>query len=144
MQAVPDVEESSDLVGRILSGRYRVKRLVRSSGMSHVYEGEDTATRERVAIKVMRDDIVSERTLCRFFLEARLGRLLRDNPRTVPVLDIGFTDEATPYLVMKYLVGEDLAAHLRRRKRLAPEHAVTILLQLCTAVSGLHGAGIVH
>jgi eukaryotic-like serine/threonine-protein kinase len=137
-------EGSAALVGRVLSERYRIERHLRSSNMSHVYEGRDLVQQQRVAVKVLHEEIQNERTLCRFFLEARVGRLLSENAHTVTVTDVGFTGRAVPYFVMEYLVGEDLAAHLRKHRRVTPERAVVILLELCAAVAALHQAGVVH
>jgi eukaryotic-like serine/threonine-protein kinase len=144
-----DVQEparrAAQLADRVLSSRYRVKHLIHSSAMSHVYEGEDLIAGGRVAIKVLRDDDPTDvRPMCRFFLEARVGIQLASCPSCVRVRDFGFTEQATPYFVMEYLEGEDLSSYLRRCKRLTPERAVEIILELCGAVAALHAAGIVH
>ncbi|MFZ5896277.1 MAG: protein kinase domain-containing protein [Myxococcota bacterium] len=142
--AAARMHESAALTGGVLSQRYRIERHIRSSNMSHVYEGLDLTLQRRVAVKILNEECLNERTLCRFFLEARIGSLLKDNPHTVTVTDIGFSGSATPYFVMDYVTGEDLATHLRRRKRVSPERAVKLVLELCTAVNALHDAGVVH
>ncbi len=148
MQPLMEVEEparrNAQLAGQVLSARYRVKQVLHSSAMSHVYEGEDILCGARVAIKVMRDDEPDVRAMCRFFLEARVGRLLANSRYCVRVTDIGLTEHAVPYFVMDYLAGEDLSSYLRRCKRLTAEHAVEVILELCSAVADLHAAGIVH
>lgn len=137
-------EHGGSLVGKVVSERYRIERHIRSSNMSHVYEGHDLILQRRVAVKILHEEIVNERTLCRFFLEARIGRLLGTSSHTVSVIDVGFTASALPYLVMEYLVGEDLAANLRKNGRISAERAIAILLEVCSAVAAIHGAGVVH
>ncbi|HEY1829742.1 MAG TPA: hypothetical protein VGG38_05795 [Acidimicrobiales bacterium] len=42
----------SDLVGRVIGGRYRLLRPVGSGGSAHVYVAEDVRLKRRVALKV--------------------------------------------------------------------------------------------
>src|SRR5204862_7444364 len=63
----------------------------------------------------------------------------------VQVLDTG-TDPASglPFMVMEYLIGEDLAAMLHRLKILPPELALRITAQICLGLQKAHAANVVH
>jgi hypothetical protein len=57
-------------------GPYRIVRTIGRGGMGRVHEAEQTQPRRRVALKVVRSGISSEKALQRFRLEAEiLGRL---------------------------------------------------------------------
>jgi serine/threonine-protein kinase len=78
----------------------------------------------------------------RFTREARTVMRLR-NEHVARVHDVGDVD-GTPFIVMEYLTGEDLAKALARRGPLAVDEAVDLLLQACEAVAEAHKLGIVH
>ena len=95
--------------GSILAGRYRFDRVLGRGGFAQVYLGRHVEVDSlQVAIKVLhathqdRDQIVN-----RFRREARLLALLR-NRHTVRLIDFGFSDEGTGYLVMEYVRGASL------------------------------------
>ena len=58
--------------------------------------------------------------------------------------DVGALEDGTPYLVMEYLDGKDLAAELKQRARFAVTEAVDLLLQACEALAEAHVLGIVY
>ena len=60
------------------------------------------------------------------------------------VLDVGVTDDGTPYMVMEYLEGEGLEQVRRRRGPLPIASAVEYALQACEALAEAHARGIVH
>jgi serine/threonine-protein kinase len=53
-------------------------------------------------------------------------------------------EDGTPYLVMEYLEGADLAEELARRGRIDPIVAAHWLRQACEALSVAHAAGVIH
>jgi serine/threonine-protein kinase len=60
------------------------------------------------------------------------------------VSDVGQLDNGSPYMVMEYLEGEDLAKWLQHRGGMPVEQAVEFVLQACIAVADAHALGIVH
>jgi len=59
------------------------------------------------------------------------------------VTDIGEL-QGTPYLIMEFLDGEDLATRIARQGHLEPTELIGIMLPILAGVSAGHAAGVVH
>ncbi len=94
-----------------------------------------------VAIKILllRDD---GEQVARFMQEARAAVRLRSE-HVAKVTDVGRLPDGTPYMVMEFLEGENLAS-VSERCPLAVEDAATFMLQACEGVAEAHSLGIVH
>jgi serine/threonine-protein kinase len=110
----------SDTITRLnaaLSSGYVIERQLGEGGMATVYQAEDLKHHRKVAVKVMRPELVetlgSERFLREIEIAARLS-----HPNILPVYDSGATDGVL-YYVMPVVEGESLPARLRREKQLA-------------------------
>jgi eukaryotic-like serine/threonine-protein kinase len=96
----------------------------------------------RVAIKVIRRDLVQDPTAReRFLREARVAATLND-PRICQVYEIG-ESHGELFIVMELLGGESIDARLRRTP-LSLSEAVPIVLDVLLALDALHARGIVH
>ena len=61
--------------GDIVAGRFHISRFVSSGGMGEVYEAFDESLRQRVALKTLRQDLLSEPdAVARFQREIRVAR----------------------------------------------------------------------
>jgi uncharacterized membrane protein YgcG len=131
------------LEGRVLGGRYRLRRLLAVGGMGAVWAAEDAVLGREVAVKVLGEALAADRRAAlRLRREARAaGRLT--HPGIARVLDLG-EDAGRPYLVMELLHGESLAARLARAGPLAPAEAVRVVAAAADALEVAHRAGIVH
>ncbi|WP_437588250.1 protein kinase domain-containing protein [Sorangium sp. So ce1000] len=131
------------LVGGALTGGYRIVRVLSAQGFGVVFEARGPSGR-RVALKVLRPEVVTEDTLSRLTREASVTAKL-DNPHIVPIVDAGHDLERDlAYLVMPLLDGTDVAALLAETGPLAPEVAVRIALQAAAGLSAVHAAGLVY
>jgi serine/threonine-protein kinase len=130
--------------GEVLAGKYLVERILGEGGQGFILGARHTALGERVAIKLLRPehtmklDVVS-----RFFREARASVRVKSD-HVVRVLDVGTTGDGSPFIVMEYLDGVDLAALIAGRGPLPVAVAVDYVLQACDAIAEAHGLGIVH
>jgi len=128
-------------------GRYLVERLLGEGGMARVYEGRDTDSNERVALKILKPQYRTDHGIC-----ARLEREARSMARihhehVVRILDYT-TDGLLSAIVMEYLPGGSLrdrlnAAHTARQE-MAIEEAVALIAQAASGVAAAHGIGIIH
>jgi serine/threonine protein kinase len=131
-------------VGDVLAGKYRVDKILGIGGMGMVVAATHLEIDQRVALKFMLPGShESTETSARFLREARAaGRLASDH--VCRVTDVGRFDGGAPYIVMEYLKGEDLAAHLRRRGPLRVSEAVDYILQGIEGIAEAHANGIIH
>jgi serine/threonine-protein kinase len=138
----------SPRVGVVLSGRYRLQRLIATGGMGQVWEGIDSRLGRRVAIKVLKAEYSTDPEFVeRFRAEARTVAML-NHPGIASVYDYGETEMdgegRTAYLVMELVNGEPLNSVLKRTGRLSLRHALDMLEQTGRALQVAHSAGLVH
>src|SRR5436305_1585883 len=111
-------------------GRYEIRKQVGQGAMAEVYRAVDRRLDNRVvAVKTLSakiaDHACSAKMRTLFIEEARaLSRVNDDN--VVDVLDSGEAADGTPYMVMEFLHGRDLAALLGEQARLPIARAVDI------------------
>jgi tetratricopeptide (TPR) repeat protein len=131
--------------GTVIANRFRIQRLAGSGGMGAVYHARDLARSVDVAVKVDHHagDNHEARRIAR---EAEtLGERLASlrHPHIVEYVAHGITGEGRPYLVMEWLDGHDLGLHIRRAP-LAEADAIALGLRIASALSVIHGCGVVH
>src|SRR5262245_5320925 len=108
--------EGLDLIGATIAGKYRIRRLVGIGGMGSVYEGQHVELGKRVAVKFIDPACGMSRELtARFKREARAASSV-ESEHIVQVFDVGADPDAGLFMVMEYLVGEDLDQRLRREE----------------------------
>ncbi|APR81749.1 serine/threonine protein kinase [Minicystis rosea] len=134
------------MIGQTLGNKYRIERILGSGGMGSVYAAEDVGSGQRVAVKVIHGNLPGDSTqlLQRFEREARAAGSI-GTEHICRCLDAGTDPESGhPFMVLEYLVGEDLQHLLQRLGPLPPELALRIVAQACLGLSAAHGAGVVH
>ena len=130
-------------IGTIFAG-YRIEGVLGRGGMGVVYLAEQPELGRRVAIKVIAPALASDPDyLERFRRESRLAAAI-EHPNAIPIYEAGVADEDTPYLVMRYVEGEDLSSLLRREGRLETRRAAAIVDQIAGALDEAHAHGLVH
>ena len=137
---------SSDCnIGTVLGGTYRLTRLLGQGGMGRVYEAVQVRLQgKRFAVKILLPGASEDPVMfARFRREARIATEL-GHPHIVEVLDFNETGEGLPYMVMEYLEGADLLAHLAREGRLGRDTVVRIMDQVGSALQAVHDLDIVH
>ena len=125
------------VAGDVLDGRFELERSAGSGGMGVVYRGVDRESGALVAVKTVRSAGGAER----FQREVEILAGLR-HPGIVTYLGHGSVGDEL-YLVMEWLEGVDLAAHLVLAE-LAVGDAVGIAVQVASALGAAHRQGIVH
>jgi eukaryotic-like serine/threonine-protein kinase len=130
--------------GEVIAERYLVERVLGAGGMGVVVSALHRTLGERVAIKLLFEHAAAEpKVIERFLREARAAARLRSE-HVVRVSDVATLTNGTPYLVMEFLDGNDVASELSRRGPLPIAEAVDYVLQACEALAEAHAAGIVH
>jgi len=140
-EQVPALADGRRLVGTLVVGRYRVKRVIGVGGKGTVYEAEDQTMRRDVALKVPTTS--TEDSIKRFLREGRAGASLA-HPNVCAIFDFGPLEDGTPFLVMERLVGETLAELFARAPKVALETMLPVVQQLLAGLEAAHAQGIVH
>ncbi|HVE71015.1 MAG TPA: protein kinase [Thermoanaerobaculia bacterium] len=123
-------------------GRYEILHSIGAGGMGEVYRAKDSTLHRDVALKILPEALVADRTrLLRFEQEARATAALH-HPNIVTIHDFG-TSGAMPYLVTELLEGESLLDVVVRGP-VPLRRAVGWSLQILRGLAAAHGRGIVH
>lgn len=131
-------------LGGVVAGKYRVDRVIGFGGMGIVCAATHVELGNAVAIKFIRPERTSDdRTVARFLTEARAAAQLHSQ-FACRVMDCGRLPGGSPYIVMEYLVGQDLRSLVSTRGLLSVEEAVALGLQACEALAEAHSKHIVH
>jgi HEAT repeat protein len=148
-QTLPQTESSAPaagpitLIGKKLSGRYYIVRLIASGGMGSVYEAHDQALNRRIALKTVHlDREISAEAMERFRREALAAAQL-DHPNIVAVYDLG-DENGMQYFTMAIVDGLSLQQSIREKGPLLPAKAVELMLPIIEAVGFAHERHIVH
>ena len=130
------------LAERVFAGRFKLRQKLGEGGMGEVWVADQAApVQRRVAIKVVRPGLDSERMLARFDQE-RQALALMDHPNIAKVLDAGEA-EGRPYFVMELIKGVPITEYCDRA-RLSPRDRLALFVPVCEAVQHAHQKGVVH
>lgn len=131
-------------VGDVVGRKYRIDRVLGEGGMGVVVAATDTQLERRVAIKFLLPGALGNpEIVARFSREARAAAKIRSE-HVARVIEVGELDAGTPYMVMEYLEGCDLAERIRAEPPVSASDAARFVLQACEALAEAHAAGIVH
>jgi hypothetical protein len=123
-------------------GPYEIVAPLGAGGMGEVYRARDTRLDRIVAIKVLPPDLAADPQFReRFEREARVISSL-SHPHICPLFDVG-NDNGVEFLVMEHLAGETLSARLERGA-IPLDQALTIAIEIASALDTAHRAGVVH
>jgi serine/threonine protein kinase/Flp pilus assembly protein TadD len=134
-------EEMSIAAGTKL-GRYEVRSKIGEGGMGEVYLAQDTKLDRKVALKILPAEAAADRKrMQRFTQEAKAASAL-NHPNILTIYEIEQID-STYFIATEFIDGETLRNHLSRARMELPE-ALEISIQVTSALSAAHNAGIVH
>ena len=130
--------------GDLISGKYRLLKLLGSGGMGSVWAARNELTDRDFAMKFLLQRLASNpEALQRFFNEAKACGQLK-HPAVVDVYDMGQTEDGTPYIVMEMLEGEGMDHRLMREGRFRPSEAAAWIAFVARGLDEAHNRGIVH
>jgi tRNA A-37 threonylcarbamoyl transferase component Bud32 len=130
--------------GSLISGRFRLQKLLGRGGMASVWQAAHLTLDTDVAIKFLEPRWSSSgEILARFAREATAIARIR-SPHVVQVLDHGFTENGRGFIVMELLQGEDLGRRLARAGKLGLKETAALVSQVCRGLGKAHAAQIIH
>ncbi|HET8674982.1 MAG TPA: serine/threonine-protein kinase, partial [Blastocatellia bacterium] len=121
---------------------YRMVRKIGAGGMGEVYLAEDTKLDRQVALKILPEEFAkNDERMRRFVQEAKSASAL-NHPNIITIYEIGDTDN-NHFIATEYIEGETLRHH-NQHSRLKLREVLDILVQVASALSAAHQAGIIH
>ncbi len=133
---------SPSLVGQVLDGRYRLTSKLGEGGMGEVYAAEHLHIDKRYAVKLLRQEIVSNKeAVGRFRQEARSASSI-GHANIIAIEDFGELSDGRIYMCMEFLQGAPLNDIIKQQ--LPIDRALNILIQTGHGLAAAHAKGIVH
>jgi TolB-like protein/predicted Zn-dependent protease len=133
--------QDRSLVGETI-GHYKISESIGSGGMGEVYLATDTVAGRKAALKLLPLRFTGDAArLKRFEQEARAVVGL-NHPNILTVYEIG-EDHSIHYIASELIEGETLRDRLTRGQMQLSE-ALDVAIQIASALTAAHHAGIVH
>ncbi|MBU8877779.1 Stk1 family PASTA domain-containing Ser/Thr kinase [Bacillus sp. FJAT-29790] len=131
------------LIGKRLSGRYKILEIIGGGGMANVYLAHDMILDRDVAVKMLRLDFANDdEFIRRFHREAQSATSLA-HPNIVSIYDVG-EEDSIYYIVMEYVAGQTLKQYIQKNSPVRMDEAIDIMRQLTSAISHAHQNHIIH
>jgi serine/threonine protein kinase/tetratricopeptide (TPR) repeat protein len=115
---------------------YRVVREIARGGMGRVLAAYDLLLGRDVALKVLLPRAKADRFIRESKITARLP-----HPGIPPVHALGTLADGSPFMAMKLVAGQTLAAEMKTADR---PHLLHAFVQVCQAVGFAHSRGVIH
>ncbi len=129
--------------GSVLGARYEIQKLLGMGGMGAVYQARDRELDRPVGLKVIRPDLAGNpEILARFKRELILARQVTHR-NIIRIFDLSEA-EGVKFITMEFIDGEDLRGIFTRNKKLVPDEAVEIIVQVLHGLAAAHAEGVIH
>ena len=111
--------------------------------MAVVYKAYDNQENRTVAVKILKEEFISNEEFVRRFKNESKAIAMLSHPNIVKVYDVSFGD-LIQYIVMEYIDGITLKEFIEREGRLRWKDAVHFTIQILKGLQHAHDKGIVH
>ena len=129
--------------GTIIADRYQVESYMAKGGFGEVYKGYHKQLEINIAIKLIRKENISHKTIReRFFREAKIIANIH-HPHVVRIYDVGEFDGRI-YLVMDFIDGVNLDKFVRQKRDLSSAEYLKLMTQISDALAAIHKQDVVH
>ncbi len=130
-------------IGKRLDGRYEIETLIGVGGMANVYKAKDLLEKRVVAVKILRDEFMTDSDLVQRFKNESKAISLLSHPNIVKVFDVSVSDKIQ-YIAMEYINGVTLKEYMEQRGVLNWKETLLFITQTLEALQHAHKKGIVH
>jgi serine/threonine protein kinase len=138
--------EPDPLIGRVVSGRFKILSVIARGGMGKVYKAEQAPLGRICALKVLSPKYEGDRDPefhKRFLLEASTAAKLT-HANTVTIFDYGQDGDDLYFIAMEYIEGRTLHRVLRDEGPFPELRVAHIAGQICRSLREAHMLGVVH
>lgn len=132
-----------NMIGKKLDGRYAIQEVIGIGGMAIVYKAYDEIDDRVVAVKVLKDEYLSNEDFKRRFKNESKAIAMLSHPNIVQVYDVSL-DERLQYIVMEFVDGITLKEYIDQQHVLTWKEAVHFIVQILRALQHAHEKGIIH
>ena len=129
--------------GKRLDGRYEIREIIGVGGMAVVYKAYDNIDDRIVAIKILKDEYLTNEEFKRRFKNESKAIAVLSHPNIVRVYNVSFGDRLQ-YIVMEYVDGITLKEYIEQQGVVNWKEAVHFMGQILAALQHAHDKGIVH
>ncbi|MFA5624248.1 MAG: serine/threonine-protein kinase [Bradymonadales bacterium] len=136
-------KEEDNFVGKLINGRYLVKRKIAAGGMGEVYLATQTGIEQDVAIKKLYKHLYREESIVRRFVNEARSYAKITHPNAVKIHDL-LNVNGELCIIMEFVRGKTLTQYLKERYHFSLEQILTIAMQLADALGTVHREGIIH
>ena len=127
-----------------LDSEFHIVRLLGEGSVAQVYLARERALQRLVAIKLMKSELAEDETARkRFERESRSAAKIHHHT-VATVHRVGSLEDETPFIIMEYIEGRDLADVLQAEGVMTIDQACHTLSQVASALAAAHENGIVH
>jgi len=128
--------------GTVISGHYKINKILGRGGMGVVYLADDTRLKRPVALKFLPPGLALDEDIRkRFMIEAQAAASL-SHPNICTIYEVDDQAEKA-FISMEYVEGESLREKVAKGP-LPFEQVLDIALQMCAGLDEAHKKGIVH
>jgi serine/threonine protein kinase/Tfp pilus assembly protein PilF len=133
---------SQSLTTDSLISHYRIVSKIGAGGMGEVYLAQDTKLERKVALKILPEELASNRDrMERFVREAKSAASL-NHPNIATIHEIG-ESEGVNFIAMEFIDGHTLREEIYQEQTALPK-LLKFLQQVAEGLAKAHAAGIVH
>jgi serine/threonine protein kinase len=124
-------------------GNYKFLSVLGEGGMAVVYLAENVMLGTRLAIKVLKEEFLSNKNIRSRFLDEAKKMVAVKHPNIVQVFDLIDTGE-TVAIVLEYVEGKTLKEYISEKGKLNEFEIRKIIDQILLALHHVHSSGFVH
>ena len=138
----PETSATPSLVGQVLDNKYRVIKLLGEGGMGEVYAAQHLHIEKRVAVKVLKAEIVSNAEAVKRFQQEAAASSSIKHQNIIGIDDFGQLPDGRFYMYMELLDGTPLDQLIQQP--LTADRLLNILIQSCHGLAAAHAKNIIH
>jgi len=130
------------LIGKDVGG-YRILELIGKGGMGRVYKAMQISLERVVAIKILSRQYATNAGFIERFRREAMALARLTHPNIVAVYDVGESG-GSHYFSMEYMPGGTVADKISGGRKLAPEEAIPMMIDVARGLTYAEEQGVVH